>query len=71
MLLELVQGSELWVILPDGTNLRVDCSDGSPVVVEHWHEGALHQVMSLCASDPKPLDRDESHLLPDKSQTGS
>lgn len=76
MLLELVKGSELWVVLPDGTNLRVDCPDDAPAVVEHWHEGAVHQVMSLETGDTCPAMQNgqnpsftENQPCPDKQQT--
>ena len=49
MLLELVQNSELWVVLPDGTNVRIDCRGTGPAVVEHWHRGAVKQTMELRA----------------------
>jgi hypothetical protein len=49
MLLELVQDSELWVVLPNGTNVRIDCRGKGPAVVEHWHRGQLKQAMELVA----------------------
>lgn len=47
MLLELVKNSELWVVLPDGTNVRIDCRGKGPAVVEHWHRGQMHQMLEL------------------------
>jgi hypothetical protein len=49
MLLELVQDTELWVVLPDGTNVRIDCRGKGPAVVEHWHQGQVEQVIELKA----------------------
>jgi len=49
MLLELVQDSELWVVLPNGTNVRIDCRGKGPAVVEHWHRGQVEQVIELKA----------------------
>lgn len=50
MLLELVQDSELWVVLPDGTNVRIDCRGPGPAVVEHWHRGRLAAALELKAT---------------------
>lgn len=47
MLLELVHDAELWVVLPDGTNVRIDCRGSGPAVVEHWHRGRLAQTLEL------------------------
>lgn len=53
MLLEMTKAGELWVVLPNGTNVRIDCRGRGPAVVEHWHRGELHQAMSLQARQPK------------------
>lgn len=47
MLLEIVKDSELWVVLPDGTNIRIDCRPPGPTVVEHWEDGQLKQAIVL------------------------
>lgn len=47
MLLELARDAEVWVVLPDGTNVRIDCSGKGPAVVEHWHRGEVVQTMEL------------------------
>lgn len=47
MLLELAQDAEVWVVLPDGTNVRIDCCGKGPAVVEHWHRGEVVQTMEL------------------------
>lgn len=47
MLLELATKQELWVVLPDSTNLRIDCRGPGPAVMEHCHRGRLKQAMTL------------------------
>lgn len=53
MLLELAKKQELWVVLPDGTNVRIDCRGPGPAVMEHWHRGRLKQAMELRAGSPQ------------------
>lgn len=53
MLLEMAKAGELWVVLPNGTNVRIDCRGQGPAVVEHWHRGQVHQAMCLQVRQPK------------------
>lgn len=59
MILELAQNAEVWVVLPDGTNVRIDCRGPGGGVVEHWHQGCCQQAMELPrANSDHGLDKD-------------